>query len=287
MYPTERQRRQIIGRVAEIGTRVVFENFCYRFGGVAYHQQGGGPIVARVTMCAAKMVMQNWARKYMGILLKAGLRVPLMTGYVNDRRQGGTVLRMGMRFDEDAGEFIMDEEEYKEDVEANVPDNVRMARICLPAMNSINKDLKFTTEAPEDFDRNRLPTLDFVLWMVDGILYHTYHEKPMKTQFTVKQRSAMSEHQKMSILSNELVRQLSNIHKDVVAVEIEGVIEQYIGQLKTSGYTRKQAKEIVVCGVVGWRRKLERREKAGQNQYLEAKETVEKRTEDKLLEKTT
>ena len=31
--PTEEQRRQVIGRVAEIGTRVVFENFCYQFGG--------------------------------------------------------------------------------------------------------------------------------------------------------------------------------------------------------------------------------------------------------------
>jgi hypothetical protein len=46
------------------------------------------------------------------------------------------------------------------------------------------------------------------------------------------QRSAMSEHQKMAILSNELVRRLSNIHKEVVAEEIEEVIEQYIGQLK-------------------------------------------------------
>jgi hypothetical protein len=34
------------------------------------------------------------------------------------------------------------------------------------------------------------------------------------------------------------------------------------------------------------RMKLERREKAGQKQYLEASETLEKRTEDKLLEKT-
>jgi hypothetical protein len=40
----------------------------------------------------------------------------------------------------------------------------------------------------------------------------------MKTQFTVMQKSAMSEHQKMSILSNELVRRLSNIHKEVVTV---------------------------------------------------------------------
>ena len=79
MRPTEKQRRQIIGRVAEIGTRVIFENFVYRFGGDAYHQQAGGPIGARITMCAAKMVMQNWSEKYLGILLRANLRIPLLT----------------------------------------------------------------------------------------------------------------------------------------------------------------------------------------------------------------
>ena len=60
-----------------------------------------------------------------------------------------------------------------------------------------------------------------------------------------------------------------------------------MSQLKTSEFSRKQAREIVVCGIVGWRRKMERRENQGQHQYLEAKETLEKRTEDKLLEKTT
>jgi hypothetical protein len=108
----------------------------------------------------------------------------------------------------------------------------------------------------------------------------------MKSQFTIMQRTAMSEHQKMSILSNELVRRLSNIHREVVEDEIHDVIEHYVTQLKNSGYNRKQAKEVVVCGVVGWRRKLERIEEAGQNQYLEAKETLKKRTDNKLLEKT-
>ena len=84
----------------------------------------------------------------------------------------------------------------------------------------------------------------------------------------------------------ELVRRLSNIHREVVADEIGEVTEHYIGQLKNSGYTRKQAKEVIVCGVVGWRRKLERREKNGQGQYLLAEETLEKRTNDKLMEKT-
>ena len=47
----------------------------------------------------------------MGILLKAGLRIPLMKGYVDDGRQGGTVLRKGMMFDERVGEFRMNEEQ--------------------------------------------------------------------------------------------------------------------------------------------------------------------------------
>ena len=100
------------------------------------------------------------------------------------------------------------------------------------------------------------------------------------------QRAAMSEHQKMGILGNELVRRLSNIHPAVLEEEIEEVTEHYLSQLKNSGYSRKQAKEVVVCGVVGWRRKLERRQKKGQSQYMEAGETLEQRTNDKLLEKT-
>ena len=59
------------------------------------------------------------------VLLRAGLRIPLMTGYVDGGRQGGTVLRRGMRFDEQVGEFVMDEEQLKPDEEENEPDNMR------------------------------------------------------------------------------------------------------------------------------------------------------------------
>ena len=177
--PTPQQRKQIIGHVAEIGTRTIFENFCYQFGGKAYHQQEGGPIGARVTMCAARMVMQHWAREYTNILLQAGLRIPLMTGYVDDGRQGSTVLRRGMMFNTEKRAFEYSKEQHEIDDEEDAPDNVRMARRCLPAMNSVNGNLRFTTEAPEDFPRDRLPTLDFVLWMVDGLLLHSYFEKAM------------------------------------------------------------------------------------------------------------
>jgi hypothetical protein len=52
----------------------------------------------------------------------------------------------------------------------------------------------------------------------------THYEKEMRSQFTVMRRTAMSEHQKMAILSNELVRRLSNIHQEVFEEEIKEVI---------------------------------------------------------------
>ena len=64
------------------------------------------------------------------------------------------------------------------------------------------------------------------------------------------------------------------------------MVEHYIGQIKNSGYSRKEAKEIITCGIVGWRRGLERRQRRGQNQYLEAGDTLEERARKKLLEKT-
>ena len=53
------------------------------------------------------------------------------------------------------------------------------------------------------------------------------------------------------------------------------MIEHFRKQLKNSGYDRKQAKEVIVSGVVGWRRKLERREKAGQRHLLDQHEEEE------------
>ena len=105
------------------------------------------------------------------------------------------------------------------DVEEDEPDNVRMVRVCLPPMNWVIKDLKFSAEVPDDFDKKRLPTLDFVILMMCGIIYHSYYEKPMYTLMQM-------------ILSNELVRRLSNIHRDVVASEMQEV--QNVSQLKSS-----------------------------------------------------
>jgi hypothetical protein len=238
-------------------------------------------------MAAARIVMQSWSRSYRSILTRSGLRLTTLSGYVDDGRQAGTTFRRGMRFDRESKMFVFSRDAKEEDDRKDETGNVRMARICKDAMNSVCEDLQFTTETPEDFAESKLPTLDFKLWLVSGILMHTYFEKEMRTPFVIMKRSAMSEQQRMSILSNELIRRLSNVKKSIMEEEMQDIIEHYTQQLKTSGYDRKQTKEIVCCGVVGWRRKVQRREREGRGFYRHARNTLKQRNKKKLLEKTT
>ena len=65
-----------------------------------------------------------------------------------------------------------------------------MARVCQPCMNNINPDLVFTIECEDDFPEKRLPTLDFYLWVVCGMVLWSYYEKAMRSQLVVMKRSA-------------------------------------------------------------------------------------------------
>ena len=65
-----KEKKQIQARVVKIGTRFLFQILTYKFGGKTYLQMSGGPIRARVTMSAAHLVMQSWARQYSGVLLR-------------------------------------------------------------------------------------------------------------------------------------------------------------------------------------------------------------------------
>ena len=228
---TNRETSIIVGVVVEIALKVLFNNFTYKFGGKFFHQKDGGPIGVRATGAAAQLVMESWARDYRSILEKSGLLVSLMAGYVDDGRQVVSKLDLGMRFCADSKKFQFSEEGLKEDEERRMSgesENQRMARLCTPAMNSINSDLRFTTESQEDFQTERLPTLDFEVWIENNKIRHSYYQKPMKTPFVLMFRSGMSYRQKFQILTNELSRRLSNIQiQEIPHKEVMEIIEQF------------------------------------------------------------
>ena len=287
---TEEQERDIISRCTEIAVRTLFEKFTYNFGGKNYLQSKGGPIGARITMACARLVMQDWGEELTTILLKADLKLTLFKTYVDDGRLAGTILRMGMRYckiekrfkhtphDEMMDRMLEDSGENR---------NARMARMCLPAMEDINPDLKFTTEVESDFPGGWLPTLDFMTKLnPDGTINHTYFQKSMKTPFVVMERSAMSIKQKHNILANEMIRRMSNVNKEGTDSEEKcRVVEEFTQELKSSGWPRRDAREMVVNGLLGWMRKHQRREDNHQSFYRSAASTLSMRTRKKLTEK--
>ena len=210
--PGKQVIKEMVSMVAQIGVRVLWETYCYDFGGKTFLQKEGGPIGQRPTMAASRIVMEEFFLEYRRVLVEAGVKVMLMKVYVDDGRQLTTMLRKGMRYDRELNEYRWDmtaeEEDRMLEMQGESKDSF-MARLCLPLMNSINDDLTFTAEVASDFADGRLPTLDFSLWQrEEGELTHSYFEKSMKSQVMLEKESAMSVKQKITIQSNELTRRL-------------------------------------------------------------------------------
>ena len=285
---TPQEIRKIQSRVIEVATRALFENHLYKFGNQTYKQMSGGSIGDRWTGSASELVVQDWAEEYEQILVAAGLEVHLLAGYVDYGRQGTTELAPGMKFNEKDKKFQYNKEAELEDKtkrqEGETP-NQRMARLCLPAMNSINSDLEFTVECADDYDDKMLPTLDFKLWQdKTGKINHSYYQKPIKTPLIIMSRSAAPQQQKIQVLSNELTRRLLNINRQENGQEeFDKIINQFTQEAKNSGYNINTTKEIVMSGIRGWKSRLKRKQDIGQEDYRSAKNTLQNRTRKKLL----
>ena len=153
-------------------------------------------------------------------------------------------------------------------------------------MNSIYSNLNFTMETCEDFENDRLPTLDFELFVENAEIKHSFFEKPMNSPYVIMEKSAMSELSKYSILSNDLVCRLSNIGENMLEAEKIKVVNNYSKKLFVSGYNRKQSKEIIVSGIRGFKNKKKRAAAEGRSIYRRAATTLKSRLRKKLTEKT-
>ena len=66
--------------------------------------------------------------------------------------------------------FVWRDDWEEQDTIEGLSDEQRMSKIMTPAMNSVNKDLEFTTETVHDFDYDRLATLDFEAEVVKAFM---------------------------------------------------------------------------------------------------------------------
>ena len=278
--------KKLMGCCLEIAVKFFFRNFVYTFGGEMYVQDFGGPIGARLTMCLARVVLQAWSEEFSSILKSCDINEHLRAIYVDDGRNVVDKLKLGTRYDPTLKRIKHTPEKEEEDRVAGVNEKQHTVEIIREIMNSINPDLKFTTEIEEDFECLRLPTLSFEIWSSSKGIMHSYYEKPMRCQTLTMEKSSQSEQSKYSILVNELSRRFEVMSDDVTLDERISKINHFAQQLKNSGYEYKQSREIVISMLKGWSRKEERR-KGQDRRYLSAQDTLFERNMNKLTEATT
>ena len=208
---------------------------------------------------------------------------------VSLRREGCSLpsknepVKIGTRFQDSINKFTSSEEWLREDVEAGMTRKAVTEREIRLAMNSVNPDLKFTTETKADFENSRLTTLSFQLWSDKNGLRFSYFEKSMRSQILTMAASSQSEKSKISILINELNRRLAMMDDEVDEEERIAIVDHFTKQLINSGYSESQIMDFIICSLKGRSRKEEMIRKRGKK-FESAAETLSDKTRKKLLE---
>ena len=101
----------------------------------------------------------------------------------------------------------------------------------------------------------------------------------------IERDSALGNKQKFSIQSNELTRRLMNIdtemEEDDLEEEVVKTIEHYTKQVKNSGSEVREAREMVVSGYIGWKRRLKKRKDENECIYRSGAGSLQQRTRKK------
>ena len=140
--------------------------------------------------------------------------------------------------------------------------------MCLKTLTSLQK--------LSDFQIGHLPTLAFEIWLEKCGIRHSYYEKDMRSQIMTMKRSSMSEQSKFSILVNELSRRFEVLDSKIDLGEKREIIDHFTQQLKNSGYSDEQMKEIIISALKGILRKEERK-LSGNKRYRSSADTLVER----------
>ena len=126
-------------------------------------------------------------------------------------------------------------------------------------MNSFCRDLQFTSEIEGDFTYTRIPSLDITTWMEeDNVCRYSFYEKPMATKKTIEKNTTISENQKKAILTAEVVRRMLSMDGKMEQEEKDRVMDDFGENINRCGYTLEERRNILMNGILGYERKIER-----------------------------
>ena len=247
-----KEARMIVATMMEIGILVVMSTHLYTFNGVTFIQLLGGPIGLRLTAALANLVMAYFDRALKLLLLRENIKVPLSFRFVDDSRFGLQPIRPGWRWE--SGRLIFKESEVEKDIA--VGPQRRTTLIMNEILNSIVEYLKFTTEDNEDFENNKLPTLDCQIWIENGKIMHQFYEKPQVPNRMLLHNTALSATSLTSSIVQEGVRRLLNTSTTAPEHVKTQILNKFASKLVNSGFSRDDTEMFLVHSATSYIHKV-------------------------------
>ena len=274
---TEQEKRRILGKVVEVAVKTTFHTHFYQWGGKIYRQKKGGAIGLRATGTVAKVAMEVWIRTFKAILIAAGVKVYLLSKYVDDVLMILGSLRKGTRWE--GGAIRHSLEMKKQDEDQGRSRSEVTFKVLKDAANSIMPFLKFTGEWLEG--ERGIAVLDTWIWFgpksCDGewfsdnkketkipgrepergmaVLYRFY-SKPMASKLGILKRSAVSEGTKVSTACSEILRRLKTTSTLISKKIFEEVTSKYMDNLIGMGNPEEWRVKVLIDTLRGYRRIL-------------------------------
>ena len=201
--------------------KITFTNHLYRWNSKLYRQAKGGPIGLRATGSCARMMMDDWMKKFKQKLEENGIEVWIMTKYVDDVLVCCRNVPLGSYWS--GNEIRRTKSVYRKHVDSGMDRSTLTMDILRQIANTITPCLKFTGEA--SVAGKPIPLLDTEVWVgyPNGSWYskegapgqqempkegatilHRFYRKPMATKLGMLRRSALTESQKVSTAVSEV-----------------------------------------------------------------------------------
>ena len=252
---TQLEKKMMIATIIQIVVLVMMSTHVYSFDGKIFLQQEGGPIGLRSTCAVARVVMNEWDMAWLERMESNNIVIRKGERYMDDLRVFLRAIKPGWRWLE--GGLYHCETWRMEDCSDGRSKCRRTGNVLLASMNDIMDFLVFTLEIHEDFEDQKLPTLDTVIYMEAGRTIHfEFFQKPMSSNLVLQASTALSETVKVASLKEEVVRRLKHTSERLGHAKRMETLEELSQMMMNSGHKPKFIKSILIGGILRFENKL-------------------------------
>ena len=202
--------------------------------------------------------------------LKSALIPTLKSFYVDDSIFGGRVLQNGISYNEK--EDRMEYSDQQAEIDLKGKGDFKMMNILKDIANKLDKDIVMTGDCPSNNPSGKMPLLDCQIWMEQNEVYpsgqilYNHYRKPMASKLTIQRNSALPQQQKITIMTQEVLRILRNTHPMTGDVWKKD-ISDFAQRMKNSGWDESSRIRVIKQGIVGWMRILSREHFLGEPRF--------------------